>query len=96
MSYKIVSKYIKDLSFEIFSAKSYFLLEKNIKKHRPTKERQSNKFFDEKLDGLKNKLEQRTGYQFQLKTNPKGAGTISIKFSNEAEFNDIFEYLVKR
>tara|TARA_B100001971_G_scaffold213155_1_gene245626 strand:+ start:225140 stop:226039 length:900 start_codon:yes stop_codon:yes gene_type:complete len=71
-------------------------LEKNIKKHRPTKERQSNKFFDEKLDGLKNKLEQRTGYQFQLKTNPKGAGTISIKFSNEAEFNDIFEYLVKR
>tara|TARA_B100000214_G_C23935338_1_gene612861 strand:- start:193 stop:615 length:423 start_codon:yes stop_codon:yes gene_type:complete len=31
MSYKIVSKYIKDLSFEIFSAKSYFLLEKNIK-----------------------------------------------------------------
>ena len=31
MTYKIVSKYIKDLSFEISGAKSYFLLEKNIK-----------------------------------------------------------------
>ena len=31
MTYKIVAKYIKDLSFEIKDAKSYFLLEKNIK-----------------------------------------------------------------
>ena len=31
MTYKIVAKYIKDLSFEINDAKSYFLLEKNIK-----------------------------------------------------------------
>ena len=31
MKYKIVSKYIKDLSFEIAGAKAYFLLEKNIK-----------------------------------------------------------------
>ena len=31
MSFKIVSKYIKDLSFEISSAKAYFLLEKDIK-----------------------------------------------------------------
>ena len=31
MSFKIVSKYIKDLSFEISSAKTYFLLEKDIK-----------------------------------------------------------------
>tara|TARA_Y100000590_G_C15505662_1_gene933410 strand:- start:559 stop:969 length:411 start_codon:yes stop_codon:yes gene_type:complete len=31
MAYKIVAKYIKDLSFEIQDAKSYFLLEKNIK-----------------------------------------------------------------
>ena len=34
MTYKIVTKYIKDLSFEIPGAKSYFLLEKNIKDHR--------------------------------------------------------------
>ena len=29
--YKIVSKYIKDLSFEIAGAKSYFLLQKDIR-----------------------------------------------------------------
>ncbi len=34
MAYKIVSKYIKDLSFQIPEAKSYFLLEKNIKNYR--------------------------------------------------------------
>tara|TARA_Y100001970_G_scaffold88413_1_gene111600 strand:+ start:4078 stop:4500 length:423 start_codon:yes stop_codon:yes gene_type:complete len=33
MNYKIVSKYIKDVSFEIAEAKSYFLLEKNIKNY---------------------------------------------------------------
>ena len=31
MTYKIVTKYIKDVSFEISDAKTYFLLEKNIK-----------------------------------------------------------------
>ena len=31
MTYKLVSKYIKDLSFEIAGAKAYFLLEKDIK-----------------------------------------------------------------
>jgi preprotein translocase subunit SecB len=34
MTYKIVSKYIKDLSFKIPEAKSYFLLEKNIRNYR--------------------------------------------------------------
>ena len=34
MTYKIVSKYIKDLSFKIPEAKSYFLLEKIIKNYR--------------------------------------------------------------
>ena len=31
MTYKIVTKYIKDVSFEISDARTYFLLEKNIK-----------------------------------------------------------------
>ena len=31
MTYKILSMYIQDLSFEIAGAKAYFLLEKNIK-----------------------------------------------------------------
>ena len=34
MSYKILTKYVKDLTFEIPEAKLYFLLEKNIKNYR--------------------------------------------------------------
>jgi len=34
MSYKILTKYIKDLSFEIPDSKSYFLLEKNIQNYK--------------------------------------------------------------
>ena len=34
MSHKILTKYIKDLTFEIPEAKSYFLLENNIKNYR--------------------------------------------------------------
>ena len=33
MTYEIVTKYIKDLTFKISDAKSYFLLEKNIKNY---------------------------------------------------------------
>ena len=33
MSYEIVTKYIKDLTFKIEDAKSYFLLEKDIKNY---------------------------------------------------------------
>ena len=33
MSYEIVTKYVKDLSFKINDAKSYFLLEKDIKNY---------------------------------------------------------------
>ena len=33
MSYEIVTKYIKDLNFKISDAKSYFLLEKDIKNY---------------------------------------------------------------
>tara|TARA_S200000501_G_C20743062_1_gene708213 strand:+ start:222 stop:635 length:414 start_codon:yes stop_codon:yes gene_type:complete len=34
MNYKIVTKYIKDISFKIPDAKSYFLIEKNIKDYK--------------------------------------------------------------
>jgi len=54
-----------------------------------------NRFIAEQYSQLKNKLEQKTGYHFAVKANKSGAGEISIKFSNEAEFNDIFSYLMK-
>ncbi len=34
MNYKIITKYIRDLSFEIIDSKTYFLIEKDIKNYR--------------------------------------------------------------
>jgi len=70
-------------------------LEKNIKTSKKVLAKEkTNPYFDENLDAIKRKLEEKTGYHFDLKTKSNGAGTITIKYSNEAEFNDIFEYLV--
>ena len=55
-----------------------------------------NPFFNEKLDGLKENLEKLTGFHFAIKSKKNGNGTISIKFNNEAEFNDIYDYILKR
>lgn len=56
---------------------------------------EGNKFIAEQYTQLRNKLEQKTGYHFDVKAKKNGAGEITIKFSNEAEFNDIFSYLMK-
>ena len=55
----------------------------------------SNKFIADQYTQLRNKLEQKTGYHFAVKGKKNGAGELVIKFSNEAEFNDIFSYLMK-
>ena len=34
MSYNIVAKYIKDINFKVPNAKSYFMIEKNIKNYK--------------------------------------------------------------
>ena len=69
--------------------------EKLIKQKKSSPAHRTNKFFDDQLDSIKKKLESKTGYHFDLKTKSNGSGTIAIKFNNEAEFNDIFDYLVK-
>lgn len=72
-------------------------VEKLIKKKvKPVKESAQNKYFDEKLTQFKDKLEQNTGYHFDIKSKKAGKGEFVIKFTNEAEFNDIYEYLLKR
>jgi ParB family chromosome partitioning protein len=69
-------------------------LAKNAKKKvKPTSN--GNKFLTDQYAQLRNKLEQKTGYHFDVKGKKNGAGEIMIKFSNEAEFNDIFSYLMK-
>ncbi|MGE3608846.1 MAG: ParB/RepB/Spo0J family partition protein [Bacteriovoracaceae bacterium] len=65
------------------------------KSKKSTKKDESNKFIAEQYTQLRNKLEQKTGFHIDVKGKKNGAGEITIKFSNEAEFNDIFSYLMK-
>lgn len=49
----------------------------------------------ERYDQLRDRLEKKTGFHFGVKSKKNGAGSITIKFSNEAEFNDVFSFLMK-
>ena len=73
-------------------------LETATKAKKITKEKniKSNPFFDEKIDRFKKTLEQKTGYHFAINSGKNGSGQIVLKFSNEAEFNDIYEYLLSK
>jgi len=73
-------------------------LEQALKAKKPLKEKSARKnpFFDEKLDQFRKTLEQKTGYHFHLSSGKNGTGQISLKFSNEAEFNDIYEFLLSK
>lgn len=88
---------IKRLANEVIAKNlSVRELEELAKKNKkPTKKAASNGFITEQYNQLRNKLEQKTGYHFNVKGKKNGAGEIAIKFSNEAEFNDIFAYLMK-
>jgi len=65
------------------------------KKATPVKERKP-VYEAEKLDQYRQKLENKTGFHFKLAAKNNGSGQVTIKFSNEAEFNDIYEYLLTR
>ena len=73
-------------------------LENGIKAKKPLKEKSARKnpFFDEKLDQFRKTLEQKTGYHFGINSGKNGTGQIVLKFSNEAEFNDIYEFLLSK
>ena len=75
MSYKIVSKYIKDLSFKIPGAKPYFLLEKNIKNYRVKIDVTSKKLKE-------NIIEIDINLYFEPKDKDKDNFEISILFSS--------------
>ena len=74
MAYKIVSKYIKNLSFQIPEAKSYFLLEKNIKNYR-VKVDVTSKQFKEKI------IEIDTNLYFEPKDKDKDKDKDNFKIS---------------
>jgi len=89
---------IKRLANEVitngFSVRELEEMAKNAKK-KIKSVGNSNKFLSEQYTQLRSKLEQKTGYHFNVKGKKNGAGEFVIKFSNEAEFNDIFSYLMK-
>lgn len=89
---EVIKRYAREVVDNNLSVRE---LEKLIKTKKTVKPKQTNKFFDEQVDALKNKLEKRTGYHFVIKTKSNGSGIITIKYSNEADFNDIYEYLLK-
>lgn len=74
-------------------------LEKAMKQKTKTigeKEPSKNPFFEEKIDQFRKTLEQKTGFHYSLSSGKNGAGAITIKFTNEAEFNDIYEFLLSK
>jgi ParB family chromosome partitioning protein len=60
------------------------------------KEKQRDELVQQKIDQFRQTLEQRTGFHFGLKAKKNWSGQLTVKFTNEAEFNDIYEYLLKR
>ena len=84
MTYKIVSKYIKDLSFQIPEAKSYFLLEKNIKNYRVKVDVTSKNLRE-------NIIEIDTNLYFEPKDKDKDNFKISILFSSLIDYEKKIE-----
>jgi len=83
----------KEAALESLSVRE---LEKRMKKKpvdlKPTKKG----LYNDQLDDLRGKLEKTTGFHFQLKTKSNGSGQVTIKFNNEAEFNEVYAYLLKK
>ncbi len=71
-------------------------LEKLIKKGPKIIKENTNPFFDEKLDSFRCNLEKKTGFHLQIKSKGKAGGAVTLKYSNEAEFNDIYEFLMTK
>ncbi|MCK5882438.1 MAG: ParB/RepB/Spo0J family partition protein [Bacteriovoracaceae bacterium] len=71
-------------------------LEKQIKSKRTVSKEADSSFFGDKIDQFKGQLEKRTGFHFGIKAKKNGAGEIILKYNNEAEFNDIYEFLLKK
>lgn len=89
-----IKRYANEAITNSLSVRELEILIKKDKKQRTPGVDQS-KYADDQYQQLKEKLERQTGFHFGVKSKKNGAGEILIKFSNEAEFNDIFTYLMK-
>lgn len=50
----------------------------------------------QRMDDFRQKLERSTGFHCQIASKKGGKGQIILKFNNEAEFNDIYEFLLSK
>ena len=64
------------------------------KVNEPLKDKNNNESL--LYQNLWKQLEERSGFNFNIKAKSKGKGKIEIKFSTEDEFNQIFDYLMKK
>ena len=73
-------------------------LEKWLKKKKKVSVPSEGKplYNEEKLDKFRQRLEKNTGFHFKLSSKTSGNGQFVIKFNNEAEFNDIYEFLLSK
>lgn len=75
-------------------------LEKQAKSNKKTRDKsnesdKSDKMLNLNLSNLKDQLEQKTGFHFDIKSKKPGKGQLVLKYSSEEEFNKIYEYLMK-
>ncbi len=66
-------------------------LQKNFKGQKKS----ASDFNLQKYKAVKQKIENRTGYHVEIKGKKNGSGSLTIKFSNDDEFNKIYEHLTR-
>jgi len=54
------------------------------------------KYFKEKMEIYKQKIEKKTGFHVEIKSNGKGSGHLVFKFQNEAEFKDVYDFILNQ
>ncbi len=75
------------------------MLEENSKKKKASKEVENDALSQQnnaKYDSIRQAIEQKSGLQIKFKVNRSGAGHIGLVFNNEAELNDIYNFLTSK
>ena len=92
MNYKIISKFIKDISFEIPDAKAFVMLEKEISKYNLTFDIKSEKFKNNIIEVntiLKLVPTQEVKHKILTEINLTALVSIEKKFENKKELDKI-------
>ena len=85
-----VIRFAQEAARENYSVRE---LERRIQRRpvTPGKVKKENRY-----DSLRQTLEQNTGFHFSILSGSKGRGKVVMKFSNDEEFNRIYDFLLRR